>query len=216
MKAKAIALLSLLGAAGLDSPGVSRTVLVKQAFLYETVRPLYSQWIRTFRFIRYLYGPYDSEIFQLLDALIFNGLVEVISEKRRGGRTEAQYRITEAGLNFLRNPVYQKHREFGSDLVWALQTLGVDNASAICRLVYREAEFARIFATHELEGVSATAKVPLPVITSANNATFLALSLLIQLDKGEISKDVTKLHPREILRVFLKYLAQNSARKDVA
>lgn len=186
-------------------PAVLRTVLVKQAFLAETIRPLYQVWLRTFGFVRYRYGPWSADIFKRLDTLICNGLVEVIKAERRGGQMEAHYRITPAGHRILKHFDDSELVSLASDLVWALQTLGVEQASTICKLVYEEAEFARLFAEHKAAGIGPETQVPLPAVTAANNETFTALAVLQALARP--ARDLPALAPRDVVRIFLKSLA---------
>jgi len=120
----------------LGQPEVHRTTLMKQAFLAETIRPLYRQWRRTFAFVRYRYGPYSEEVFQRLDTLIFNGLAEVATFDLLRGRIEARYRITSGGRFILKQVDANEIAELATDLVWALQTLGIDQAGTISKLVY--------------------------------------------------------------------------------
>jgi DNA-binding PadR family transcriptional regulator len=217
MTNRSVTLLALLAADDrLGQPEVHRTVLVKQAFLAETIRPLYGQWLRTFPFVRYFYGPYSADVFLCLDTLIFNGLVEVTTAVRRGGRVEARYRITPAGHVVLGQIEAGEITSLATDLVWALQTLGVDRVSAISKLVYQEAEFARIFAQHTETGIGPENKVPLPSITSANNETFVTLATLRELQqqrtRGKQDAETFTLPSREVVRVFLESLARQVPR----
>ena len=149
MKNRSLTLLALLAANDrLGQTAVHRTTLVKQAFLAETIRPLYRIWLQTFQFVRYYYGPYSDDVFYRLDTLIFNGLVVVITGERRAGQFEARYKISEAGHNLLNLIDAPDIIELATDLIWALQALGVEKASTICKLVYQEAEFDRIFTQH--------------------------------------------------------------------
>jgi len=204
MKHRSFILLALLSANDrLGQPEVGRTTLVKQAFLAETIRPLYRLWLQSFGFVRYYYGPYSEELFDRLDTLIFNGLVEVTAAQRRGGKLEARYRITQAGHQLLDQFSRSDIISLATDLVWGLQSLGVEQASAICKLVYQEAEFARLFAQHNQEGTGPETKVPLPTVTAANNETFTTLAALRALQPGA-GEPVPS---REIVRLFLLSLA---------
>jgi hypothetical protein len=186
---------------------IHRTWLVKQVYLAETIRPLYRMWRQAFAFVRYYYGPYSDDIFFALDTLIFNGLAEVTKHQLRGGRVEATYKVTRAGSDLVDQVVPQEFKQLGSDLVWALQTLGVQNVGAICRLVYREAEFAKIFSSHLNAGISAETKVSIPSVTEANNETFLTLALLQRLQMTDGAADFN-LPSREIVRIFFENLAR--------
>jgi len=217
MTNRSVTLLALLAANDrLGQPEVHRTVLVKQAFLAETIRPLYRQWRQTFPFVRYFYGPYSEDVFFRLDTLIFNGLVEVTTAERRRGRLEARYKITPAGHVVLGQIEAGEITALATDLVWALQTLGVDRVSAISKLVYQEAEFARIFAQHTETGIGPENKVPLPSITSANNATFVTLATLRELQQRRARRKqdakAFTLPSREVVRVFLESLARQVPR----
>jgi DNA-binding PadR family transcriptional regulator len=204
-------LLALLDANDrLGEPPVHRTTLVKQAFLAETIRPLYRLWLRTFGFVRYYYGPYSDEIFQRLDTLIFNGLVRVTMMGQIGGRVEARYQITSSGHQVLEHFRDSEIVHLAVDLVWALQALGVEQASTICRLVYQEAEFARIFAHHTQQKIGPETKVPLPAITERDNETFVTLAILQELQNpaSEGTATASQLEPREVVRLFLLSLAR--------
>jgi uncharacterized protein YwgA len=212
MKDRAVTLLALLDANDrLGQPEIYRTVLMKQAFLAETIRPLYRQWRRLFTFVRYLYGPYSEDVFYRLDVLIFNGLAEVTSFERTRGRLEARYKITEAGRHILSQIDANEISQLATDLVWALQTLGIEQAGTIAKLVYQEAEFARLFAQHAKAGISASAKVQLPTVTSANNETLITLATLQGLRdqhlQSQPGSDEFMLPARELVRLFLEYLA---------
>jgi len=204
-------LLALLAANdSLGEPPVHRTTLVKQAFLAETIRPLYRLWLQTFGFVRYYYGPYTDAIFQRLDTLIFSGLVRVTMMQRIGGKVEARYQITSAGHRALGHFRESEIVQLAGDLVWALQTLGVEQASTLCRLVYQEAEFARVFAQHSEQEIGPETKVPLPAITEAGNETFAALAILqeLQIPPSDRTATAPQLPLREVVRLFLLSLAR--------
>jgi len=206
MRNRTLLVLALMAANDrLAQPAVLRTVLVKQAFLAETIRPLYRVWLRTFGFVRYHYGPWSADIFKRLDTLICNGLVGVIKAEQRGGKMEAHYRITPAGHQILDKFADSELLPLTRDLVWALQTLGVEQATTICKLVYEEAEFARLFAEHQAAGIGAETQVPLPAVTTANNETFTTLAVLQALVRP--GKDLPALASRDVVRIFLKSLA---------
>lgn len=206
MKNRTLLLLALVAANDRwGQPAVLRTVLVKQAFLAETIRPLYRVWLQTFGFVRYHYGPWSADIFKRLDTLICNGLVEVIKAERRGGQIEAHYCITPSGHRILEQFSESELLPLASDLVWALQTLGVEQATTICKLVYEEAEFARLFAEHKAAGIGAETQAPLPPVTTAENETFTALAIVQALVRP--GWDAPAMASRDIVRIFLKSLA---------
>lgn len=218
MKNRSVTVLALLAANDhFRQPEVHRTMLVKQAYLAETIRPLYRLWRQTFSFVRYQYGPWSEDIFHRLDMLIFSGLVEVTFMKRRQGRVEARYKITPAGHTILGQIDASEIVELSHDLVWALQTLGVNQTNSICKLVYQEAEFARIIAQHNEKGIGPNAKIPLQTVTTANNETFVTLATLqelLQHQSGEGTKKATfSLPTKEVVRVFLKSLAMQVPRR---
>jgi hypothetical protein len=217
MKNRAVILLALLAANDrFGRPEVHRTILVKQAFLAETVRPLYRQWKRIFSFIRYFYGPYSDDIFYRLDILIFNGLVEVTKAERRRGNFEARYKITERGREILSKIDAVDLTQLADDIVWALQTLGIDQAGSICKLVYQESEFCRIFKYQVEKGQGPETKTPLPSITSANNETFTTLAIINELWKRTNSSKKENgsfsIPSRDIVSVFLKNLVSQNMR----
>jgi DNA-binding PadR family transcriptional regulator len=191
-------------------------MLVKQAFLAETIRPLYHIWLQTFPFVRYFHGPYSQDIFTRLDTLIFNGLVQVTAVEHRGARTKAQYRVTPAGHHLVERFGDQDIVHLATDLIWALQSLGIEQAGTICKLVYQEAEFARIFAQHNQQGIGPETKVPLPIVTSADNETFRSLAILQELQylPGARRADAPKLLSREVVRLFLQSLVLQLRRTE--
>ena len=208
MKDRAYTLLALLAANDrLGQSQVHRTMLVKQAFLAETIRPLYRIWLQSFDFVRYYYGPYSAEVFDRLDTLIFSGLVEVTTAERRGGRLEARYKITKSGHQLLDQVGPSPILSLAMDLIWGLQSLGIEQVSTICKLVYHEAEFARIFAQHTEEGIGAETKVPIPSVTTANNETFIVLATLQELQRSGGEQAQHSLPSREVVRLFLQSLA---------
>ena len=210
MKNRSFTLLALLAANDrLGQDAIHRTTLVKQAFLAETIRPLYNIWLQTFSFVRYNYGPYSDDVFDRLNTLIFNGLVEVTTTKQRAGQIEARYKITKAGHDILNQINAPDIIGLATDLVWALQALGIEKATTICKLVYEEAEFDRIFTQHNQKGIGPETKVSLPAITAANNETFITLSALQELQyKPGMDRSQSQLLPsRELVRLFLQSLA---------
>ena len=210
MKNRSATLLAILAAnSHFGQAEIHRTMLVKQTFLAETIRPLYQLWKQTFKFIRYNYGPYSDDIFYCLDTLIFNGLAEVTTLERHGGRVEARYQITREGFSILDQINIGETRELAYDLVWALRSLGIDQSIAICKLVYKEAEFARILSEHTKKGISPVAKVPIQAITAANNNTFMMLTTLQELMQNPPHGEIVEksyLPTKEVVRVFLKSL----------
>lgn len=212
MKNRSTTVLAILAANDqLGQSAVRRTVLVKQVFLADTIRPLYRVWIRAFSFVRYYYGPFSDDIFESLDTLIFNGLVEVTAFERRAGKSEARYKITPVGHEILKQIGAPEIVALSTDLVWALQCLGVEQAGTICKLVYEEAEFSRIFSQHNQQGIGAETRVPLPSVTNADNETFIALAALQELRKlpGTNRRPAPPVKSREIVRLFLQSLAMH-------
>jgi DNA-binding PadR family transcriptional regulator len=209
MKNRSVTVLALLAANDhFRQPEVHRTMLMKQLFLAEQIRPLYRLWRQTFSFVRYQYGPYSEDVFRRLDMLIFSGLVEVTFMERRQGRVEARYKITPAGHTLLGQIGASEILELSHDLVWSLQTLGVNQTSTICRLVYQEAEFAHLIARHCEEGIGPEAKIPLSAVTAANNETFVILAMLRELLNHQSGENTNfSLPTKEVIRVFLKSLA---------
>jgi len=213
MKNRALIVLALLGANDRwNQPEVFRTVLVKQAFLAETLRPLYRVWSQSYAFYRYHYGPYDDKIFEHLDALICNGLAQVVRSERHGGREEARYRITDSGRKLLAAFENNELVPLANDLVWSLQAVGVERAKTICNLVYQEAEFARLLAAHLLKDIDASSKVRLPRVTDDGNETFVTLSVLQALARP--FEGPGAMPPREIMRLYLKMLARQFAGRE--
>lgn len=209
MKDRSFTLLALLSANDrLAGQAVYRTVIVKQVFLAETIRPIYKIWCQMFRFYRYNHGPFSDDIFERMDTLIFSGLVEVESYRRQSGRTEARYRITPSGHQILEEVGNAEITSLAYDLVWALQSLGVEQAGTICKLVYQESEFARIFENHNKHGIGPETKVGLPSITKSNNESFTTLAVLQEFHRSNSSGFLpASLPPRELVRMFLLSLA---------
>ena len=218
MKNRTTTLLALLAANDLlGQPEVHRTMLVKQVFLAEIIRPLYRIWRKFFSFVRYNYGPFSEDIFSSLDILIFNGLVEVTYFEQRGNRVKARYRITPAGHAELNKVEAGDIIELANDLVWALQTLGVDQSTKICKIVYQEAEFARIFALHTQEGIGPESRILIPAITDASNDTFVTLStlqILMQYFSQDSRGGIKYIAPtKEVVRMFLTFLVMKVPHK---
>jgi hypothetical protein len=192
---------------------------MKQAYLLETIKPLYRMWRKTFSFVRYHYGPFSDDVFHRVDTLVFNGLVSVSAFAISPQRVEARYRIAQAGRAALSGLQSNDIKRLAVDLVWALQALGADHASKITRLVYQEPGFARVFADHAEKGIQAHEQVPLPAVTDANNATMTALSILqsvIRTEEGETNRVIST---RSAVKLFLDFLAlsaRGTARTGIA
>jgi DNA-binding PadR family transcriptional regulator len=211
MKSRSTLLLALLSAnEQLGTDNISRVVLVKQVFLAENIRPLYMLWNQMFSFVRYRYGPYTDDIFYRLDTLLFNGLVEITTGRVHGGRQFARYRITASGKRILQGLEADEIKQLSLDIVWSLQTLGIVNAKTICKLVYREAEFARIFADHARDQIRAETRVPLPSITTAGNQSFITLAVLLEIQKTFAERQL-KFTPRDAVRTYLETLLPRPA-----
>ena len=139
---------------------------------------------------------------------MFSGLIEVESYQRRNGRTEARYRISEAGQELQDEFVPPEIEALTTDLIWALQSIGVEQAGSICKLVYQEAEFARVFLQHTTHGIGPETRVPLPSVTAANNETFITLASLQELQyRRSAQNEHVPLPSRELVRMFLLSLA---------
>jgi hypothetical protein len=215
MKNRLLALIALLAANDrLGQPEVHRTTIVKQAFLLETLRPLYKQWFQTFKFVRYRYGPYSEDVFSLLDVLIFNGFVTVTSAQVSSGRVEARYRITDGGHSILTRVGHNQIVDLSLDLVWALQCLGVQRVNQISKLVYQEPEFSRLYSHQSGLGIGPEAKTPLPAVTAANNQTLITLSVVQELLRNEDPAIETDVSSREAVRLFLSLLAEHAGKQE--
>jgi hypothetical protein len=209
MKARAITLLSLLRANSSNGqPELDRTTLVKQAFLVENLKPLYDIWSETFSFVRYNYGPYTEEIFYQLDTLIFNGLVEVTKFQKAPGRIEAHYMISTFGVENFERFAPRETISLTQDVVWALQSIGINQATKICKLVYQEPEFVNLLEKDLERGIGPENRTPLATVPEANNRTFQYLTTIVGL--SELSKrENGGLAPRELVRVYFELLASN-------
>jgi hypothetical protein len=207
MRVRAITLLSLLNAnAEFGQPDLDRTTLVKQAFLVENLRPLYDIWIKTFSFVRYNYGPFSDEVFYQLDTLIFNGLVDVIKYQKSGGRIEAQYMITSSGAVKLKRFAPSEMIALTNDLVWSLQSIGVNQATKICKLVYEEPDFANVLEDDLQQGRGPQNRTPLLSVPIAENQSFQYLTTLAAVNSLTTNED-GRLSPRDLVRVYLELLA---------
>ncbi|QJE94785.1 hypothetical protein [Luteolibacter luteus] len=195
----------------LGNGAVNRTTLVKQVFLAEILRPLYRIWEQHFNFFKYNHGPYSDEIFTKLDTLMFNGLVTAERFRKSRSRIEGRYTITVNGIKLLEKTDQPQILSLSRDLIWALQTLGIEQSNSICKLVYEESEFAQVLADHARRGIPSNIKGNLPAITKEGNETFIALSILKQLQKSVSLTDVS-LSLRETTRLFLTALALRAAR----
>lgn len=214
MNNRCLVLLALLGAnRRFGQPPVPRTVLVKQTFLTETLRPLYHYWYRTFSFERYYHGPFTGDIFHRLEVLICNGLVQVDSSSWSRGRHFATYSITDRGAILLQAFAETEIVHLADDIVWGLQAIGVEQAGAICKLVYQEAEFARMLEAHNAQGIAAGDRIPLPAVTSSANATLEVLLVIRHLSR-RISDNAPELSAREMVRSYLQILADRVRATD--
>jgi len=207
VRAQAITLLSLLNAnAALGQTDVHRTSLVKQAFLAENLRPLYDIWVKTFSFVRYNYGPFAEAVFYQLDTLVFNGLVHVVEYRKIESRTEAQYAITTFGAAKVRQFAPRELIALTDDLVWSLQSIGVNQATKITKLVYEEPEFVNVLQKDLEEGRGPAHKTPLMTVPVAANLTFQYLTTLTAI--SEISRgEENRVSPRDLVRAYLELLA---------
>lgn len=209
MKTRAITLLSLLKAnSSCGQAEIDRTTLVKQAFLVENLKPLYDIWSETFSFVRYNYGPYTEDIFYQLDTLIFNGLVDVTKFHKAAGRIEAQYRITPFGAENFERFVPSEIGALTDSVVWALQSIGIDQASKICKLVYQEPEFVNLLEQDLERGVGPENRTVLATAPNAGNRTFQYLTTIAGVSRLA-RRENGGLSPREFVRVYLELLASN-------
>jgi len=213
MKARAITLLSLLRSNNRwGNHETDRTTVIKQAFLAENLKPLYDVWFQTFSFVRYNYGPFADDVFQQLDTLIFNGLVEVTRYRRSSGRIEARYVITEFGTHHVNQFAPSEISALTDDLVWALQSIGITKATWLCKLVYQEPEFVTVLENDAGRGVGPEHRTPLPAVLDATNMTFQYLTSIKGLDRLRRRENGdTSLSPRELVRVYLELLAARIA-----
>lgn len=85
-----------------------------------------------FDFQAYDYGPFDKEVYEVLDDLRGQGLVEVVGDTWRGIRT---YRLTEAGFHAAEEPIEQLPdviQKYARDVVsWMRQLSFTQLVSAI-------------------------------------------------------------------------------------
>lgn len=208
MRDLTVTILHILSAASrLGGSPVGRTVLVKQIYLVELLRPSYELYTRAYDFFRYRHGPYSAEIFQRLDHLIFHGLVRVKDFGINGNRVQATYVATESGISASSTMTFNdRGRHLATlcqDVVWSLQCLGVRGYSDIVRLVYSEPAFDEVKTRAIREGLSDTAAVGLPDPQSPEHPSF-RIQLLFRAIRR--SRDTSLPAPREIVRRYLQYL----------
>ena len=187
---------------------VGRTVLVKQTYLVEMLRPLYELYTSAYKFVRYRYGPYSKDIFRRLDQLVFHGLAEVVEFNIVEGKVKATYASTDSGLRLANKiscePEGELLASLCNDVIWSLQCLGIRSYRDIIRLVYNEPAYEQVNRQAIQQGIPDSEAVPLPKVHSEQHPSFRLQSVFSAIHayrKAELPS------PREIVRRYLYYLA---------
>ncbi len=210
-------LLQIMAAAGrLGASPLGRTAIVKLVYLSEMLRPAYELWLRSYTYERYHYGPYSEEVFRRLDFLIFHGLVDVIKFQKNKGKTQATYAITKQGLEkaslFAGQPEGRLIHSLAEDLIWCLQSLGIETAADFCRLVYSEPEFEHATQQAERKGQQGSFRFPLPDVHTYQHPSFRLQAVIGEFHQDRVGE---KTSPRDIVRMYLNFLASKSHHTEV-
>ncbi len=210
-------LLQIMAAAGkLGASSLSRTAIVKLVYLSEMLRPTYELWLRSYTYDRYNYGPYSDEVFRRLDFLIFHGLVDVKMFQKNKGRTRATYAINNEGIEkaslFAEQPEGILIRSLAEDLIWGLQTLGIETAGDFCRLVYSEPGFEYTTQKAERKGQQRSVRFTLPDVHTYQHPSFRLQAVIGVFHQDRVGDKTT---PRDLVRTYLNFLASRSRRGDV-
>ncbi|HEY3801983.1 MAG TPA: hypothetical protein VGL61_05220 [Kofleriaceae bacterium] len=172
-------------------------------YLCEVLRPAYELWTRSFKFVRYFYGPYSSELLGYLDYLVFHGLVSVRSYARADTGVVALYEASDEGLRasdqLMETDGGQTLRALAEDVVWSLQVLGVRTAKQICDVVYSEPQFESVLRDAEVRGIPSSSAEPLLSSQDPRHPAFRIQAILRSQASG-----VT---PRQLVESYLRYLA---------
>lgn len=187
----------------LGEPPVGRTTIVKMSYLCEVLRPAYELWTRTFKFVRYFYGPYSSELLGYLDYLVFHGLVSVRSYTRSDTGVLALYEASDEGVGASEQLRKVDGGEtlyaLAEDVVWSLQVLGVRTAKQICDVVYAEPQFESVLRDAEVRGIPSSSAEPLLSSQDPRHPAFRIQALLRSQADG--------FTPRKLVETYLRYIA---------
>lgn len=213
MKSKETVTLFLLTAArNLGEPPLARTYVVKAAYLFELLRPWYLLSAPAFKFVRYRYGPYSSEITDSLNSLVFHGLAEVDTFEVQSSRLRSiTYSATEAGVRFTKTSVMHAPDnrclyQLAEDLLWALQCLGIRETSRILEVVYNEPHFAAVLQEAESRQLGKEVAIPLQSALESQHPAFRMAAVINELASNRNAKE-----PREAIRIFLQALIPSRA-----
>lgn len=210
-------LLQIMAAADqLGASPLGRTAIVKLVYLSEMLRPTYRLWLRSYTYERHNYGPYSEKIFRRLDFLIFHGLVDVKIFQKNKGRTRATYNITNEGIEkaslFAEQPEGMLIRSLAEDLLWGLQTLGIETAGDFCRLVYSEPGFEYTTQQAERKAQQRSLRFTLPDVHTYKHPSFRLQAVIGVLHQDRFGEKTT---PRDLVRTYLNFLALRSHRGEV-
>lgn len=210
-------LLQIMAAADqLGTEPLGRTAIVKLVYLSEMLRPTYELWQRSYSYDRHYYGPYSDEIFRRLDFLIFHGLVDVKTFQKKPGRTQATYVITNSGVEmanrFANHPGGGSIRSLAEDLIWGLQTLGIETAGDFCRLVYSEPGFEHTMRQAERRGQQGSDRFSLPDVHAYQHPSFRLQAVIEEFHQDRLGEQTS---PRELVRTYLNFLATRSHQVEV-
>jgi len=122
MKAKRVLPLALLYAAGGHIKG--RTRFQKLAFLSD--QQLQDYDIDPYDFVPYDYGPFDDSLYDNLEFLEKEGLVESKEKPTYGGDTRYDYRLTEQGKG-----TFEDNMPADQEEEWAFESLSTSEKTAL-------------------------------------------------------------------------------------
>lgn len=203
----------LTSALKLGEAPLSRTTVMKIAYLMEVLRPWYVLLEEQYRFVRYQYGPYSEDVLQRLNFLVLHGLAEVKQWEIRGSALHSSYIATEYGLEIAervsKSSIELKTTlSLATDIIWNLQSLGIKSATEICHLVYQEPGFDAVLKNMAETGQSKYDKIPLLNPQNPAHPSYKIGAILKA--RAERRGPVS---PREAIRVYFTYLMSNYAIK---
>src|SRR5215470_19964616 len=179
-------------------------------YLCELLRPTYEFWTRSYTFLRYHYGPYNDDIIQRLNWLVFHRLADVKEYGRQRGAVRALYAITDAGER-VGDRIGSESRllpALTQDVVWALQSLGIRSAKDVCSLVYNEPFFASV--VRDTAGAATATKSTQLLDPALRSHPSFRLQAIFRLLHTR-----TPLAPKYLVRDFFSYLATTSVKPSI-
>jgi len=199
MKNKAHTLLLLLVAnKELGEPAVGKTVIVKQLYLAELLRPSYRLWSKSFNYVNYFYGPYSKEVVGHLNVLVFHGLATCTHLSYSEAATKASFVATPRGCD-LAQTFDQCTFSLCRDLVLGLQALSSTTRAKLVDLVYAEPAFSE---------VRSDVKSPMGAhLLSGQDVKHHSFIIQRLIEAAQLECGHSPLPPRELVLRFLKYLS---------